>query len=99
MREKDVYRSITFTEASKEMQNLVTNYMLIYDEYYKTGSRDSAFLKDLMDATKGICACLEVYATQGHIEPEYALQKLKYARDIIGSVQEYYLYKLKEDKK
>lgn len=38
--------------------------MVVYDEYYSTGSRDSAFLKDLIDGIQGISAILEVYVEQ-----------------------------------
>ena len=64
--------------------------MKIYDEYYKTNSRDSAFLKDLTDAIKGIGACLEVYARDGKIHPNYAVEKLTFTKNLVECVKHYF---------
>lgn len=43
-------REFTENHIKNELDNLADNYMKVYDEYYETGSRDSAFLKDLETA-------------------------------------------------
>lgn len=73
-----------------EMNKLVINYMTVYDEYYKTGSRDSAFLKDSVDSLIGISAVLEVYTRDKGIYPGYAIEKLKNSRSYINATIEYF---------
>lgn len=75
---------------SKELTKIENNYMKIYDEYYETGSRDSVFLKDLVDSLIGISAVLEVYVEHKGIHPNYALEKLKYSRSYINSAIDYF---------
>ena len=43
-------REMTKRNLERALNKVIENYMKIYDEYYETGSRDSAFLKDLADA-------------------------------------------------
>ena len=79
----------------KELEKIVTNYMLVFDEYYSSeGSRDSAFLKDLVDALIGISAVLEVYTRDKKIHPAYALEKLHFSESIIKSCISFYEAKL-----
>ena len=79
---------MTENSLRRELDNLVNNYMKIYDEYYSTNSRDSAFLKDLTDTILGISAVLEVYARDGKIYPSYALEKLKHNLRLIAHYPE-----------
>lgn len=90
----DFCRELTKDSLINECEKIINNYMQIYDEYYATGSRDSAFLKDLVDAIKGISACLEVYARDGEIHPRYAVEKLSYTESLVKCVKKYF-----EDKK
>ena len=83
-------RELTKNHLQHEMNKIVSYYMQIYDEYYTTGSRDSAFLKDLTDAIIGISAVLEVYVTQKSINSGYALEKLNWSKSIIQSVINYF---------
>lgn len=83
-------RDLTKDGLTKECFKIIDNYMAIYDEYYNIGSRDSAFLKDLVDSIKGISACLEVYVAQGELYPDYALEKLRYSKGIIDGCINYY---------
>lgn len=83
-------REMTKRNLERELNKVIENYMKIYDEYYETGSRDSAFLKDLADAIIGISACLEVYARDKYIHPSYALEELESSRSYINSCIDYY---------
>lgn len=76
--DKNFEREMTKNKLNKELNNILNNYMSVYDEYYETGSRDSAFLKDLVDSLLGISAVLEVYVRDGHIHPNYVEEKLEY---------------------
>ena len=79
MMNREEMRNLTKDHLISELMKLVNNYMVIYDEYYATGSRDSAFLKDLVDSIIGISAVLEVYVEQKGIHPGYALEKLNFS--------------------
>ena len=92
---KDFAREMTRNSLSRELNNILENYMKIYDEYYETFSRDSAFLKDATDSLIGVSAVLEVYARDGHIHPNYAIEKLQYSKSMLESAINY--YKLKEE--
>ena len=87
---KDFAREMTKNNLSRALNNILNNYMAIYDEYYETGSRDSAFLKDLVDSLQGIDAVLEVYVRDGHIHPDYALEKLNFSDSYIKSAISFY---------
>lgn len=89
-------RDLTEMSLTRELENIHYNYMQIWDEYYKTSSRDSAFLKDLADALIGISAVMEVYVRDKYIHPDYALEKLKSSKTYIDAAIRYYEIKLKE---
>ena len=91
------YRSMTKSKLMNECYKIINNYMKIYDEYYETGSRDSAFLKDLVDSLIGISAVLEVYVRNKGIHPSYALEKLNSSKSYIDSCIKY--FESKENKK
>ena len=74
----------------RELEDIVNSYMYVYDEYYKTFSRDSAFLKDATDAIIGIASVLEVYSRDGEIHPNYAIEKLSMSKMLIESALNYY---------
>jgi len=95
MIDKNFAREMTKNKLEKELNNILNSYMKIYDEYYETGSRDSAFLKDLVDSLLGISAVLEVYVRDGHIHPNYAIEKLNFSDSYIKSVISF--YKSKEE--
>lgn len=84
------YRDITKLSLQRELNKILNYYMVIYDEYYSTGSRDSAFLKDLVDSLIGISAVLEVYVEHKGIHPNYALEKLKFSKSFIDACIRYY---------
>lgn len=86
----DFCRELTKDSLINECEKIINNYMQIYDEYYATNSRDSAFLKDLTDAIKGISACLEVYARDGKIHSGYAVEKLSYTESLVKCVKKYF---------
>ena len=75
---------------------IVDNYMKVYDEYYETGSRDSAFLKDLVDSLTGISAVLDVYTSLNGINSRHAIAKLKESRSYIDSCIEYFESKVEK---
>ena len=83
--DKDFFRQNTQNSLNKEHY-----YMQVYDEYYSTGSRDSAFLKDLVDSLIGISAVLEVYVEHKGIHPSYAIEKLNNSLSYIKSVINYF---------
>lgn len=87
-------REFTENHIKNELDKLVDNYMKVYDEYYDTGSRDSAFLKDLVDSIIGISAVLEVYTKHKEIHPNYALEKLRNSKSYIDSNISYFESKL-----
>lgn len=87
---KDIYRMMTMNTLEKELNKILINYMKVYDEYYETNSRDSAFLKDLVDSLQGISAVLEVYTRDNKIHPGYALEKLKWSKSYIESAINFY---------
>ena len=66
----ELSRKLTEQSLINETQKIVKNYMKIYDEYYSTQSRDSAFLKDL------------VYVEYKEIHPDYAIEKLEFSKVI-----------------
>lgn len=84
------YRSMTKSKLMNECYKIINNYMKIYDEYYDTKSRDSAFLKDLVDSLIGISAVLEVYVEDKGIHPSYALEKLNNSKSYIDSCIKYF---------
>lgn len=89
-------REMTKRNLKIELNKVAENYMKIYDEYYETCSRDSAFLKDLADAIIGISACLEVYTRDKYIHPSYALEKLESSKHHINTCIDYYENKLEK---
>lgn len=93
--EHETSKQMTMLNLIDSTSTLINGYMYIYDEYYKTGSRDSAFLKDLVDSLIGITAVIDTYATNKEIHPEYALEKLKSSKSYIDSCIAYYENKLK----
>lgn len=84
------YRDITKLSLQRELNKILNYYMVIYDEYYSTRSRDSAFLKDLVDSLIGISAVLEVYVEHKGIHPNYALEKLNFSKSFIDACIRYY---------
>lgn len=93
---KDFCREMTKDSLSRELDKILNNYMAVYDEYYSTGSRDSAFLKDLVDGIQGISAVLEVYVRYKGINSGYAINKLKHSQSYINSTIRY--FESKEEK-
>lgn len=90
-------RQITEESLQRELNIIFDSYMNIYDEYYDTCSRDSAFLKDLTDAILGISSVLEVYSRDKEISPYYVIEKLDYSKYIINSVENFYKSKMKDN--
>lgn len=90
-------RALTENNLARELEKIKRYYMTIYDEYYKTGSRDSAFLKDLVDSLIGISAVLEVYVEQKGIHPNYAIEKLNNSKSYISSTINYFQSKLESE--
>lgn len=88
--DRDFYREMTKNSLSRELDKILNYYMSVYDEYYSTGSRDSAFLKDLVDSIQGISAVLEVYVEHKGIHPDYAIEKLKFSQSYINSTIKYF---------
>ncbi len=90
-------RELTKRGLERELNKALENYMIIYDEYYETMSRDSAFLKDLANAILGISACLEVYARDKYIHPSYVMEKLENSKHYIDACIKYYDNKQKNN--
>lgn len=84
------FREMTKESLERELNKILVNYMAIYDEYYATGSRDSAFLKDLVDSLLGISAVLEVYVEYNGIHSSYALEKLNSSKSYINACISYF---------
>ncbi len=95
--DRDFCRDMTIASLERELNNLKTNYMRVYDEYYETCSRHSAFLKDLVDSIIGISAVLEVYARDKNIHPSYALEKLNNSKSYIEANIRFFENLLKEE--
>ena len=95
--DKDFCRQMTENSLERELNKIKRHYMMIYDEYYSGhASRDSAFLKDLVDALQGISAVLEVYCEHGMIHPDYAIDKLRNSRTYINCCIAFYESKINE---
>ena len=97
MTRDELCRKSTESHLRRELENVVNGYMYAYDEYYKTFSRDSAFLKDATDAIIGIASVLEVYSRDGSIHPKYAVEKLSMSKRMIESALDYYKSLIKEE--
>jgi hypothetical protein len=91
-------RQNTEMNLTNELIKIKDNYMKVWDEYYETGSRHSAFLKDLVDALMGISAVLEVYTRDKQIYPSYALEKLNSSKSYIDENIAFFEKKLEEEK-
>ena len=87
---REEIREMSRLSLARELFKIEENYMKIYDEYYSTGSRDSAFLKDLVDSLLGISAVLEVYVEHKGIHPNYAIEKLKFSKSYIDATISYF---------
>lgn len=83
-------REMTKRSLQRELDKILKYYMAVYDEYYSTGSRDSALLKDLVDGIQGISAVLEVYVEHNGINSNYALEKLKFTDSYIKATIRYF---------
>lgn len=94
--DRELCRNMTKNSLEMELNKILNNYMTVYDEYYETGSRDSAFLKDLVDSLLGISAVLEVYVEHKGIHPGYALEKLNFSESCIKACVRFYANKLKQ---
>ena len=97
MTEDELCIKSTESYLRSELEDIVNGYMYVYDEYYKTFSRDSAFLKDATDAIIGIASVLEIYSRDGSIHPEYAVEKLSMSKRMIESALGYYKSLIKEE--
>ena len=86
----DYCREMTKRSLKRELDKILKYYMAVYDEYYSTSSRDSAFLKDLVDGIQGISAVLEVYVEHNGINSNYALEKLKFTDSYIKATIRYF---------
>lgn len=99
MNQEEYCRRMTQSSLDTELNKISKYYMVVYDEYYsENSSRDSAFLKDLVDSLKGISAVLEVYVEHKGIHPDYAIEKLKNSRSYIDAGIRYYESKIKKEK-
>ena len=94
---KEFRREMTRTNLCRELTKIADNYMKIYDEYYDSYSRDSAFLKDLVDSLQGISAVLEVYVEHKGIHPNYAIEKLENSQSYIQASIKYFKNKLEDN--
>lgn len=84
-------RLLTKSALANELNKILNNYMRVYDEYYSTGSRDSAFLKDLVDGIQGISAVLEVYVeNDGYINSDYAIKNLNSTKKYVDETIKYF---------
>ena len=91
------FKNMTRISLRRELDKIEHYYMKIYDEYYKTRSRDSAFLKDLVDGIQGISAVLEVYVEHKGIHPSYAIEKLNNSLSYIKTTISYFENKEEEN--
>lgn len=94
---KEISRKLTRRCLLTDLNKILKNYMTVYDEYYETGSRDSAFLKDLVNGIIGISAVLEVYVKHKEIHPKYALEKLNSSQRYINATIKYFERKEEEN--
>lgn len=94
---KEELRELTRLGLSRELNKILNYYMKVYDEYYSAGSRDSAFIKDLVDSIQGISAILEVYVEHKGIDSGYAIEKLNYSESYIKTTKKYFEKKLEEE--
>lgn len=91
-------RQQTQNSLKIELNKIERYYMQVYDEYYSSGSRDSAFLKDLVDSLIGISSVLEVYVEHKGINSGYAIEKLNNSRSYINACISYFENKESKEK-
>ena len=101
MTDYDYCKKLTLDSLRHSCDGLISDYIDIYDEYHNNPNvdRDICFLHDLVDAIKPINTVLYVYNRDKHIDPGYALEKLRYGRSIFDMIIKYYEDKLKEGNK
>lgn len=96
--DKEFCRQQTQNSLKIELNKIERYYMRVYDEYYSSGSRDSAFLKDLVDSLIGISSVLEVYVEHKGINSGYAIEKLNNSRSYINACISYFENKGSKEK-
>lgn len=84
-------KTMTLNKLERAFEEIKIAYSNIYDRYHSNeGTRDDAWLHDLVDSIQGIDSVLYVYDRDGEINSGYALEKLKYSKSIIDSTIKYF---------
>jgi hypothetical protein len=84
-------KELTMTSLKRSLSEIEASYSIIYDRAYsEKKTRDDVFMKELVDVLLPIEALVYVYARDGEIHPDYALEKLTLAKNMIATQISYW---------
>lgn len=85
-------KQMSMNSLTKVCEEIISDYSIIYDKYHKSDmyNSDIAFLHDLVDVIKPINTILYVYNRDKHINKNYAIEKLTYAKNLIDYTIRYF---------
>jgi hypothetical protein len=84
-------KEITMTSLRRSLHEIEACYSIIYDRAYsEKQTRDDLFMKELVDILLPIEALVYVYARDGEIHPDYVLEKLTLAKNMIATQISYW---------
>lgn len=84
-------KEITMTSLKRSLSEIEACYSIIYDRAYsEDNTRDDLFMKELVDVLLPIETLVYVYARDGEIHPNYALEKLRLAHHMLDTQISYW---------
>lgn len=84
-------KQMSINSLRKACKEIISDYSIIYDKYHNDKyNSDIAFLHDLVDVIKPINTVLYVYNRDKHINKNYAIEKLTYAKNLIDYTIRYF---------
>lgn len=91
-------KELTMESLNRSLVNIYRCYSIIYDMCHeKDADRDTVFIKEAVDAIRGIEAVLEVYTRDKYIHPGYACEKLLWSYNNIKYIHNYFENKLNKE--
>lgn len=90
------FKRLSLDGLEKYVNELQQSYSQLYDMAHDGGNREAVFLKELCDILIQINAVTYVYTRDKKIHPNYALEKLKYAEDLLQANIRFWESKLKD---
>lgn len=84
-------KELTMTALRRSLYKIEDCYSIIYDRASsENNTRDDLFMKELVDVLLPIEALVYTYARYGEIHPNYVLEKLTLAKNIIATQIDYW---------